>query len=82
MDLTVGPPIEEGFYYDCFMGDKTLHPDELPVIENKMHEAVKAKYPFQRIVVSRQEALGMFQENKFKVDSHSALAQLSQSNLD
>lgn len=66
VDLTVGPAIEEGFYYDCFMGESTLHPEELPVLENKMQEAVKAKYPFQRIVVTRSEALSMFQENKFK----------------
>ena len=69
MDLTVGPPIEEGFYYDCFMGDKTLHPDDLQLIENRMMDALKAKHPLQRIVVSRQEALAMFQENKFKVRS-------------
>ena len=69
MDLTVGPPIEEGFYYDCFMGDKTLHPDELLLLENRMMDAIKAKHPLQRIVVSRQEALAMFQENKFKVRS-------------
>ena len=67
VDLTVGPPIEEGFDYDCFMGDKTLHPDDLTALEEKMQEAAKAKYPFQRIVVSRDEALTMFQENKFKV---------------
>jgi len=69
VDLTVGPPIEEGFYYDCYMGDRTLHPEDLEVLEGKIDEAVKSKYPFQRIVVSRQEALGMFQENKFKVGS-------------
>lgn len=68
VDLTVGPPIEEGFYYDCFMGDKTLHQEELPLLEAKMLEATKAKYPFQRVVVSRDEALSMFQENKFKIE--------------
>eukprot|EP00210_Caulerpa_lentillifera_P003105 g2967.t1 len=68
VDLTVGPAIDEGFYYDCFMGEKTLHPDELPVLESKMNEAIKAKYPFQRIEVSKPEALSMFQENKFKLE--------------
>lgn len=67
VDLTIGPPIEEGFYYDCFMGETTLHPEDLSVLENAMTEAVKANHPFQRIVVTRREALGMFQENKFKV---------------
>ena len=34
--LTIGPSIEEGFYYDCYMGDRTLTDAEKPLIEKKI----------------------------------------------
>lgn len=67
VDLTIGPALEEGFYYDCFMGDRTLADAERPTIEKRMEAAVKEGQRFQRVVVSRDEALSMFTENKFKV---------------
>ncbi|KIZ00239.1 threonyl-tRNA synthetase [Monoraphidium neglectum] len=68
VDLTIGPALEEGFYYDCYMGDKTLAEAERPSIEKRMEAAVKEGQRFQRVVVSRAEALSMFTENKFKAD--------------
>jgi threonyl-tRNA synthetase len=68
VDLTIGPPIEEGFYYDCHMGDATLNEDDLQRVEKRVTNAIKEKQPFQRIEVSRAEALAMFQENKFKIE--------------
>ena len=68
VDLTIGPVIDEGFYYDCYMGDKTLSPEEYQKIEQRMAQAIKEGQPFQRVVVTREEALSMFQENKFKVE--------------
>lgn len=67
MDLTIGPSLEEGFYYDCYMGDHTLQNTDMPNIEKRMSTIVKESQPFQRVVVTREEALSMFQENKFKV---------------
>mmetsp|Transcript_6880 Transcript_6880/g.24820 ORF Transcript_6880/g.24820 Transcript_6880/m.24820 type:complete len:728 (-) Transcript_6880:870-3053(-) len=67
-DLTIGPPIEEGFYYDCFMGDKTLHPEDSEVLTKRIDKIIKEKQEFQRAVVTREEALHMFQENPFKVE--------------
>ena len=67
-DLTIGPAIEEGFYYDCYLGEKTLTPDNVEEIEKRMKAIIGEKQPFQRIVVSRDEALEMFAENKFKVE--------------
>ena len=67
-DLTIGPSIEEGFYYDCSLGERTLSDHERDGIEKRMQAIVKEKQPFQRIEVSRDEALEMFLENKFKVE--------------
>lgn len=67
-DLTIGPALEEGFYYDCFLGDRTLGEPEKANITKRMQQAVKEKQAFERIEVSRDEALTMFEENKFKVE--------------
>ena len=67
-DLTIGPSIEEGFYYDCSLGERTLSDHERDGIEKRMQAIIKEKQPFQRIEVSRDEALEMFLENKFKVE--------------
>ena len=37
-DLTIGPPLEEGFYYDCYLGDKTLTDVEKSVITKRMQQ--------------------------------------------
>ena len=67
-DLTIGPAIEEGFYYDCFLGDRTLNPDDTEILKQRMEKIIGEKQEFQRIVVSRAEALEMFEENKFKIE--------------
>ena len=36
--LTIGPAVEEGFYYDCYMGDRTLTDAEKPVLEKKIEQ--------------------------------------------
>jgi len=67
-DLTIGPSIEEGFYYDCYLGERTLSDHERDGIQKRMEKIIKEKQPFQRIEVTRDEALEMFTENKFKVE--------------
>tara|TARA_B110000503_G_scaffold43645_2_gene71413 strand:- start:3015 stop:3830 length:816 start_codon:yes stop_codon:yes gene_type:complete len=67
-DLTIGPSIEEGFYYDCFLGERTLSDHERDAIQSRMEKIFKEKQPFLRIEVTREEALEMFTENKFKVE--------------
>ncbi len=37
--LTIGPAVEEGFYYDCYMGDRTLTDAEKPALEKKIEQA-------------------------------------------
>ena len=63
----VGPAIENGFYYDTDM-EEQLQEEELPKIEKEMMEIVKANYPFERRVVSREEALEIFKSDPYKVE--------------
>jgi threonyl-tRNA synthetase len=57
----IGPVIDNGFYYD-FDLPRTLIPEDLPLIEAKMAEIIKAKNPFERQEVSKAEALAFFQK--------------------
>lgn len=56
----IGPPIENGFYYDIDMGDHSLTTDDLTVLEDKMNEFTKRDVPFERREVSWQEAVDYF----------------------
>ncbi|WP_069131357.1 threonine--tRNA ligase [Rhodohalobacter halophilus] len=66
----IGPPIENGFYYDIDFGDKTVGLDDLPKIEEKMIELARNKEEFKRREVSKEEALTFYKEkgNEYKVD--------------
>ena len=57
--VTIGPAIEDGFYYD-FDREQPFTPEDLKKIEKKMKELIKKNQPFQRRVVSREEALNQF----------------------
>lgn len=60
--LTIGPPIEEGFYYDFDMGDYTFTPEDLQAIEARMREIVARDEKVYRKVVSKEEAKRFFEE--------------------
>lgn len=59
--LAIGPAIADGFYYDVDC-DHAITQDDLPKIEQKMKEIIKAKRPFVRKELSREEALKLFQD--------------------
>lgn len=59
--VTIGPAIEDGFYYD-FDYERPFKEEDLPKIEEKMAEIIKADYPFVRKEVSKEEALRFFEE--------------------
>ena len=61
----IGPPIEDGFYYD-FALPEPLTPDDLPRIESRMAEIVKEDQPFVREELSREDALERFADQDFK----------------
>ena len=67
--LGIGPAVKDGFYYDLALPGP-LGPDDLPRIEERMREVVKANVPFERRQMSREEGIRFFQEQgqDFKVD--------------
>lgn len=65
--LTIGPPLQAGFYYDSYMGDHTVPEEDLKKVEAKALEVCKQKYVFQRLVLTKQQALEMFASNPFKL---------------
>lgn len=58
----IGPPIENGFYYDIDTGDKTLTLSDLEKIEKKMLELANQKNAYKRQEISKAEAIAYFQE--------------------
>ena len=57
--VTIGPVIEDGFYYD-FAGDHQFTPDDLPKIEARMAEIAAEDLAVERLVMSRDDAVGAF----------------------
>lgn len=66
----IGPPIENGFYYDIDFGDRSVGQDDLAGIEAKMIELARKKSTFDRKIVSSDEALSYYEklDNQYKVD--------------
>ncbi|MBV8525545.1 MAG: threonine--tRNA ligase [Acetobacteraceae bacterium] len=67
--VTIGPPIENGFYYD-FARNQPFTPDDFPAIEAKMREIIARNAAFQRHVIDRDEAIRFFEQKgeKFKAE--------------
>jgi len=64
---TIGPAIENGFYYDFDRGE-AFTPDDLARIEARMREIVEADYPMTGRRVTREEAIERFRDNPYKVE--------------
>ncbi|KPA11725.1 threonine--tRNA ligase [Candidatus Magnetomorum sp. HK-1] len=64
--LTIGPTVEDGFYYDIDM--EPVSNVDFPKIEAEMKKIVKAKIPFQRKVISKLDALNFFQSEPYKIE--------------
>ena len=67
LKLTIGPAIEDGFYYDIDM-EKSIVPEDFKSIEDKMNEIIKRDENFVRKEISKNEALEMFKENPYKCE--------------
>lgn len=67
-DLTIGPALEEGFYYDCYLGERNLHDEDKQRLVKRMQSSVKERQDFERVVITKEEAKNMFSENKFKLE--------------
>lgn len=58
-EVTIGPAIENGFYYD-FKYERPFTPEDLTAIEARMHELAKKDIPVERFVMDRDEAVKYF----------------------
>ena len=67
--VTIGPVIDNGFYYD-FAYERAFTPEDLEAIEKKMHEIAKQDLRVERSVMSRDDAVKLFEEmgEKYKVE--------------
>eukprot|EP00002_Diphylleia_rotans_P009432 TRINITY_DN1965_c0_g1_i1.p1 TRINITY_DN1965_c0_g1~~TRINITY_DN1965_c0_g1_i1.p1 ORF type:complete len:690 (+),score=151.82 TRINITY_DN1965_c0_g1_i1:60-2129(+) len=65
--LCKGPPVEDGFYYDV-VADKAIAQDSYDAIEKAANRIVKESQAFERLEMSKEEALEMFKHNHFKVE--------------
>lgn len=65
----IGPAIKDGFYYD-FDSEHTFVPEDMEKIEAEIQKIIKDDIPFQRKVLTREEALKLFEEmgEKYKVE--------------
>ncbi|ORM42022.1 putative threonine-tRNA ligase [Babesia sp. Xinjiang] len=66
--ITIGPALSQGFYYDCYIGNHTLKPDDMEKITAHVSNMSKIKSSFQRLVCSKNEALELMKHNPFKVE--------------
>ena len=67
--VTIGPVIENGFYYDFFR-NQPFTPEDFPAIEKRMREIIARDERFKKTVVSREEAKGLFEKKgeAFKIE--------------
>jgi threonyl-tRNA synthetase len=54
--FAAGPPVENGYYYDVELKHR-ISPEDFPKIEEEMKKEIKANHPFERIVVTREQAI-------------------------
>lgn len=72
----IGPPIENGFYYDVDLGDRPFGDEELAAVEKKMLELARTNNTFVRTDVSKKDALEYFQKkgDEYKLELIDGLA--------
>jgi threonyl-tRNA synthetase len=72
--IAIGPPIDQGFYYDFDLGKdeqdkiRTFTPEELEQIEKRMRQIVAGKHPFLYREVSAEEARQIFADQPYKLE--------------
>src|SRR5215207_4200629 len=65
--IAIGPPIEDGFYYD-FELPRAVTEEDLQWVENRMKEIIRGKHEFKMREVTPQEALNEFKDQPYKVE--------------
>jgi threonyl-tRNA synthetase len=69
--LTIGPVVEDGFYYDIDM--ETVSEEDFPKIEEEMKKIIQAKLPIKRRVVPKVEAAAFYKDEPYKLEMISDL---------
>ena len=65
--VTIGPPVDNGFYYD-FDLPRNLTPEDLEQIEKRMRQIVQGKHEFKKTVISAEEAKKIFADQPYKLE--------------
>ncbi|MFC2055252.1 threonine--tRNA ligase [Chloroflexota bacterium] len=73
-EIAIGPPIEDGYYYD-FDLPRSLTPEDLEVIEKRMREIIAEKHEFTKEVISASEARQLFKDQSYKLELIDGLEQ-------
>ena len=70
VQVTIGPVIDDGFYYDFYCKDFSFSQDDFPKIEKKMREIIKSDLPIEHSILSKSDALDKFKKmgETFKVE--------------
>jgi len=76
-ELGIGPPIDTGFYYD-FRLPRSLTPDDLVWLEDRMRKSVKGKHPYRMAAITKAEAQERWKDQPFKLD---LLAEIEEGNV-
>lgn len=71
--IAIGPPIEDGFYYD-FDLPRPLTPEDLEALEKRMREIIEEDHPFVKQVITAEEARRIFADQPFKLELIEGLA--------
>ncbi|WP_370425031.1 threonine--tRNA ligase [Tenacibaculum dicentrarchi] len=68
--LTIGPAIDNGFYYDIDLGEEVISEKDFPAIEKKFLELARGKHEFKLRAISKADALAYYQKenNQYKVE--------------
>lgn len=66
--LTIGPAIENGFYYDVDFGEQKISEHDFKKIEDRMLAIAREKHAFQMRAVSKAEALELYKDNTYKTE--------------
>ena len=64
---TIGPPVENGFYYD-FELPQPLTNDDLPVLEKRMRQIIAGQHAFEKEVLSAEDAREIFKDQPYKLE--------------
>ena len=66
-DLCIGPPVEDGFYYEMALPEGgVVQAEDYEPLTNVAEKAIKDKQPFERLTLSKEDLLEMFKSNKYK----------------